>query len=128
MTRGERVQKIRKSKGMTLETFGSSLGVAKTTISRIEKGVNNLTDQMAMSICRTYNVNYNWLMDGGDVSKMFNPTPTTTLDKLCEEYNCDDIDRSLIEAYLNLSPDQRATLRQFTENIALTQKKETADS
>lgn len=117
MTRGERVQKIRKSKGMTLETFGSSLGVAKTTISRIEKGVNNLTDQMAMSICRTYNVNYNWLMDGGDVSKMFNPTPTTTLDKLCEEYNCDDIDRNLLKEYLALNPEQRSVLKEYVRRV-----------
>ena len=50
MTQGERVKEIRKSLDLTLEKFGEKLGVTKTTISRIEKGVNNLTDQMTKSI------------------------------------------------------------------------------
>ena len=64
MTRGERVREIRKVKDLTLEKFGEQLGVTKTTISRIEKGVNNLTDQMAKGICREYNVNEDWLLNG----------------------------------------------------------------
>ena len=68
MTRGERVREIRKVKDLTLEKFGEQLGVTKTTISRIEKGVNNLTDQMAKGICREYNVNEDWLLNGeGDM-------------------------------------------------------------
>lgn len=64
MTNGERVNEVRKSLGLTLEKFGEKLGVTKTTISRIEKGVNNLTDQMAISICREFNVNETWLRTG----------------------------------------------------------------
>ena len=64
MTRGERVREIRKVKDLTLEKFGEQLGVTKTTISRIEKGVNNLTDQMVKGICREYNVNEDWLLNG----------------------------------------------------------------
>ena len=49
---------------MTLEKFGEPLGVGKTAISNIEKGNRNLTDQMAISICREFNVNENWLRTG----------------------------------------------------------------
>ena len=38
MTQGERVKEIRKSLEMTMEQFGSRLGVTKVAISRIEKG------------------------------------------------------------------------------------------
>lgn len=41
----EQVRKLRKKLGFTLEKFGEKLGVNKTTISRIENGVNALTDQ-----------------------------------------------------------------------------------
>lgn len=64
MTQGERVREIRKFLGLTLEKFGEPLGVTKTTISRIEKDINNLTEQMAKSICREFNINEEWLRTG----------------------------------------------------------------
>lgn len=64
MAQGERVKEIRKSLGLTLEKFGEKLGVGKTAISKIEKGENNLTEQMTKSICREFNVNYMWLTTG----------------------------------------------------------------
>ncbi len=64
MTQGERIRKTRKELGLTLEKFGESLGVGKGAISAIENGKRNLTDQMAISICREFNVNENWLRTG----------------------------------------------------------------
>lgn len=109
MTQGERVKEIRKNLGLTLEKFGEKLGVTKTTISRIEKGVNNLTDQMAKSICREYNVNYEYLMDGE--GEMFTDLPDTILDELCIQYGLDDIDRKIMEIYLELPVEARQALK-----------------
>ncbi len=68
MTCGERVKEVRTSHGLTLDKFGEKLGVTKQTISRIENGINNLTDQMAKSISREFGVNYEWLTTGkGDM-------------------------------------------------------------
>ena len=64
MTQGERVKEIRKGLNLTLEKFGERVGVTKQTVSRIENGVNNLTDQMALAICSTFSVNEHWLRTG----------------------------------------------------------------
>lgn len=64
MTQNERVKEIRKSLGLTLEKFGERVGVTKQTMSRIENGVNNLTEQMTKSICREFGVDYMWLTTG----------------------------------------------------------------
>ncbi len=64
MTEGERIKQIRKKNKLTLEQFGNKVGVAKTTISRIENGVNNVTEQMRRSICREFNVDPTWLETG----------------------------------------------------------------
>ena len=65
MTQGERVKELRKTYlKLTLEEFGERVGVAKTTISRIENDVNAVTDQMFRSICREFNVSESWLRDG----------------------------------------------------------------
>ena len=64
MTQNERVKEIRKALGLTLEKFGEKVGVTKQTVSRIENGINNLTEQMPKSICREFNVDYIWLTTG----------------------------------------------------------------
>lgn len=117
MSQGERVRKIRKTLNLTLEKFGENLGVAKTTISRIETGVNSLTEQMAKSICREYNVNYDYLINGnGDP---FSDAPQTILDELCEQYKCDALDRSIIQEYLELDDDDRKVLKEYVRKIAM---------
>lgn len=115
MTNGERVNEVRKSLGLTLEKFGEKLGVTKTTISRIEKGVNNLTDQMAISICREYNVNYDYLMYGE--GEMFDDLPQTIVDELCGQYGLSDFDKALVEMYVSLPVGSRERIKEYMKQL-----------
>ena len=110
MIQCERIRNIRKKLNLTLEKFGGKLGVGKTAISNIEKGNRNLTEQMALSICREYNVNYDYLMDGE--GEMFDDLPQTVLDELCVQYDLDDLDKSLVEMYLEMPEQVRDYLKQ----------------
>lgn len=60
----ERIKELRKALGLTLEKFGDRVGVTKQTVSRIENGKNNVTEQMFKSIVREFNVNPEWLESG----------------------------------------------------------------
>lgn len=120
MTQGERVKEIRKTLGLTLDRFGEKVGVKKQTVSRIENGVNNVTDQMALSICREYNVNYDYLVNGE--GEMFDDLPQTVLDELCMQYNLDDLDRSLIEMYIEMPAQVRDCLKQEIRKRFLKEK------
>lgn len=115
MTQGERVREIRKSLKLTLEKFGGNLGVGKGAISAIETGARNLTEQMAISICREYNVNYDYLMNGD--GEMFDTLPQTILEELCKQYDLDDLDKILIELYLEMSEAQRSALKQTIQQM-----------
>lgn len=115
MTNGERVNEVRKSLGLTLEKFGEKLGVTKTTISRIEKGVNNLTDQMAISICREYNVNYDYLVYGE--GEMFDDLPQTIVDELCAQYGLNDFDKALVEMYVSLPAGSRERIKEYMKQL-----------
>lgn len=110
MTQGERVKEIRKALGLTLDKFGEKVGVKKQTVSRIENGVNNVTDQMVLSICREFNVNYDYLMNGE--GEMFDDLPQTVLDELCAQYDLDDLDRTLVEMYIEMPEQVRDYLKQ----------------
>ena len=111
MTQGERVREIRKALGLTLDEFGKTVGVTKQTISRIENGINNLTDQMAKSICREFNVSYDYLIYGdGD---MFDSLPQTILDELCQQYNLDDLDRKILDLYISFPKELRDKIKNY---------------
>jgi len=117
MTQGERVKKVRKKLGLTLEKFGEKVGVGKTAISNIEKGNRNLTEQMAISICREYNVDYTWLTTGeGD--DIFEKSPSSTMEQLKKEFDLDDFSYKLVYQYLKLNADQRQAVRDFFYNAA----------
>ena len=119
MTQGERVRKIRKSLEMTTEAFGNKVGVQRSAISKIEKGSVNLTEQMAKSICREFNVNLDYLTHGN--LPMFSDLPKTILDDLCIQYNCDSLDRSIIECYLKLTACERQTIKKYIKDIHATE-------
>lgn len=99
-----------------MEKFGERLGVKKTAISLIESGRNNLTDQMIISICNTYNVNEDWLRSGqGD---MFIISKEDYISEVSKSYNLDSLDEAIIRAYMSLDSKKRAVLKEYISNVA----------
>lgn len=112
-----RVKELRKMLNLSQESFGKNLGIQKASISRIEKGVNGLTTQLAKLISKTYNVNYLWLTEGK--GEMFE-APGSALDELAMQYDLNEIDLYLIKAYLNMSKDERSEFSEAILNKLLT--------
>lgn len=67
----ERLKKLRKTLDLTQQKFADKLGVKRNTVGQWECGINAITDQIIISICREFNVNEDWLRDG--VGDMFLP-------------------------------------------------------
>lgn len=68
MSINNRVTEVRKAVNLTMEAFGSRLGVTRSSISRIESGLVNVSSQITTAICREFNVNREWLETGeGDM-------------------------------------------------------------
>lgn len=105
MTIGERIKILRKEKNLSMEDFGAVIGMGKSAVSRIENGVNGTTDQTIRSICREFGVNEHWLRTGE--GEMFEQTRETVLDRLAAEYSLDKEQVSVIENFLDLSPQER---------------------
>lgn len=61
---GERVKELRKALGLSGEKFGEKIGLKRNSLSQIETGKNNLSEQNILAICREFNVNEDWLRTG----------------------------------------------------------------
>lgn len=102
MTQNERVKEIRKALGLTLEKFGEKVGVTKQTVSRIENGINNLTEQMTKSICREFGVDYMWLTTGdGEMFVESDDNFMEKIDRIMAGEN--DARKNMIKTLLNAS-------------------------
>ena len=117
-TIGERVRLIRKSDKihMTLVEFGKKLGVGKTALSSIETGVNNLTEQMKLSICREFCVNQKWLETGE--GEMFVQACPPELGDLKARYGLGDDAVIMIEKFISLDPEQRQAVIDYVKSVA----------
>lgn len=115
MTQGERIKVLRKELGLTLERFGVKVGVGKTAISKLEKGENNVTDQMAKSICREFNVSYAWLIDG--VGEMYENVAEEVLRQAKMKYDLDELDVLILEKYIQLPADKRKIVKEYIMSI-----------
>lgn len=116
----ERVKILRKSLDLSQESFANKLGVTKATISRIEKGVNNLTEQMIKSICREFKVNEDWFRYG--TGNMINEPDEFSLDEYVKSKGATDLELLLIKSFFEIPKNIRTTFlnyfeRTITDNI-----------
>lgn len=112
-----RLKELRKSiLNLSQENFGKRIGIGKTAVSKLELGENKLSESMIKLICKEFNVNPYWLKDGK--GNMFNIKKESSLDLLCKDYGLDEVDKIVIQRYLQLSKDDRKSINNFILGIS----------
>ena len=115
MTQNERVKEVRKSLGLTLEKFGERIGVTRGSMSNIENGNRNLTEQMTKSICREFGVDYIWLTTGE--GEMFVDTDDDFIERIDRIMASEDEARkNLFKFMLELSDDDIHALEHLMQS------------
>lgn len=118
MTINERVKEIRSALDMSMESFGSRIGVTRSAISRIESGIVSVTAQVQTSIIREFNVNEKWLLTGE--GSMFNELSD---DELVARYvgrmfaGGDPFVINTLKALGKLGPEQWEVLKELIDTI-----------
>lgn len=115
MTQNERVKEVRKTLGLTLEKFGERIGVTRGSMSNIENGNRNLTEQMTKSICREFSVDYIWLTTGD--GEMFVDTDDDFIERIDRIMaGEDDARKNLFKFMLELSDDDIHALEHLMQS------------
>lgn len=127
MTQGERIRKVRKALGLTLEKFGEKIGMKKNSVSQLENGKNSVTERVVKAICREYNVDYMWLITGD--GEMFIDTDDDFIERIDRIMAGEDEARkSLFKFMLELSDEDIAALdRLMKKAIEFTQNNKEKD-
>lgn len=114
-TIGDRIKQVRKELNLSMEKFGDKIGIVKSAINNIEKGLNNPSERTLKLICSEFNVNYAWLTEGqGD---MFIEIPDNILDRLIQEYDLEEDNKPILKAYLEAKPETRKEILKFIHSL-----------
>lgn len=112
----ERIKKLRKALGFTQHEFADRLGISRGNIGSYEVGKSNPGGSVITLICKTFNVSEEWLRTGE--GEMFLPKADTVLEQLAAEHGLTGGDRTLIEKFLNLKPEDRRVLVDYVRETA----------
>lgn len=110
-----RIKELRNQLGLTLEEFGSRIGMSKSGLSKIERNVSGISDQTIRSICREFEVNEAWLRTGeGD---MFDQSSSSILNRVSAEYNLSSREQAMISAFLELDASDRSAIMRYVDKL-----------
>lgn len=111
MTINERVKEVRMHEGMTMERFGECIGVQRSAVSKIEKGMVGVSEQVIKLICKEFHVSEMWLRSGdGD---MIVPEQDDFLGMLVKEYDLDPLRARFMRSFLELDTDEMQSVLKF---------------
>lgn len=74
---GLRIKAVRLARELTQEEFARRLGIKQNTVAVYEGGGRNISEAVIISICREFNVSYEWLTDG--VEPMYIPRESSDM-------------------------------------------------
>lgn len=112
----ERIKSVRTTLDLTMDKFGSRIGITRSAVSGLEKGISNPSEQTIKSICREFNVDYFWITEG--TGEMFRKIPNTLIEKLSEKYHLNDQSQIILKSYLESPDDQKAAIENFLLKVA----------
>ena len=108
----ERFKQLRNELGKSQTEFGAGIGVSRSVINNIERGVTEPSDVFLNHLCVVYNVNREWLETGNgelfDKSEQLDETA-----KLIESISDSPAMRSLLTTWAQLSGENKAVFKRF---------------
>lgn len=106
LTVGERIKQVRMENKMSQAKFGERIKIAGQSVSLLEIGKNNASDQTISLICKEFGVSETWLRTG-EGEMMVPRTDDEKITELLDDVLASkpDVRRRLISALARLDPE-----------------------
>ena len=118
----ERIKKLRKELKLTQQEFSDKLHIKRNTLANYEIGRNEPIDAVVAIICKTYNVNEEWLRSGE--GNMFLELPeedeeAAYVSELLEDSDNDlyKLIKEIMHTYHDLTPKSKEVIRDFSATL-----------
>lgn len=111
-----RVIEIRKNENLNQRQFAEKIDLSTNFINQCENGKREYSERTIKDIAATFKVNIEWLRTGK--GEMYDEeSEEVVLDALKAEYELDDKDIEIIQAYIHMVPLEREVFKNFIKNV-----------
>lgn len=121
----DRLKKIRRDLDLTQTEFAQKIGTVQNTITGYESGRRTPSRPVITSICRVFNVNEDWLLNG--IGPEFLPDPQNEFEALAKHYTLTNREIIAIEKFIQLSPETRNGIIDYFQSVASAISKESSE-
>lgn len=112
----ERIKEVRESNALSQDAFGARIKITRSSVSLLESGKNNPSDQTILLICREFNINEQWLRTGD--GSMFVETDGTAWARFTSEYGLNDMEQAFLHVYVTLPPEHRRVVCDLVRRVS----------
>ena len=110
----ERIKELRKTLKISQEKFGARIKISGASVSKIESGENNPSEQTLSLIISEFNVSESWLRDGvGDMFK----SSSGEAERLVKKYSFPEIVGKLLTVYEGLNINQQEAVLDYAQRF-----------
>ena len=110
----ERIKELRKTLGISQEKFGARIKISGASVSKIESGENNPSEQTLSLIVAEFDVSEDWLRNG--VGEMFKAS-SSEAERLVKKYQFPDIVRKLLTVYEGMNDAQKEAVLEYAQRV-----------
>jgi transcriptional regulator with XRE-family HTH domain len=113
-----RIKELRKALKLSQEAFAARIGLKGSSLSLIESGHRNITNQNIISICREFGVNEEWLRTGDGSMYLKKSRAEQAADIVKKTLNTDD--EFILNTFIalgQLSPAEWNMVKNFVDKI-----------
>lgn len=104
----ERLKYLRGQLKLTTRAFGESINMSGGAITNMEKGLRNVTERTVRDICREYNINPDWLINGNE----------PMYEDVVGDLDIDDEVKQLAKQYSMLSDKDRELIKSMINSLS----------
>ena len=102
----ERLNLVRKRKGLNQEEFGKRIGVTRSAVCNYENGTRPISDQVILAVCREFGIAESWLRYGSGTMEV--PKDDDALGKVIDDYHCNKFEGEFLKTYFQMTEAERA--------------------
>lgn len=114
----KRIKLLRSTLGLTQQEFADRLGMKRNSIANYEIGRNEPIDAVVTLICKTFDVNEQWLRTG-EGEMMVKLTPSEELAVFTAQLQKEDsFRRRFVAALSTLEPEDWLKIQEFVDKLA----------
>ena len=103
-----RLKHLREELNLTTRAFGAAINMSGGAITNMEKGTRNITERTIRDICREYNVNSDWLINGNE----------PIFEDMTSNLDIDDEVKQLVRQYCLLNENDRDLIKKMIDSLA----------